>query len=160
MSFFQSNKKRGAAQRFITVSAETTATVSNRVDLSTQVVQFEADEHSNNVVFASRANTGDYSERNKKGIVLVLDKDTPSGQYSATDPKFPSLYYFETGENENFTASYQYHAKGGSLTLEVVENSTDKLHLELDFDFKGEDSRTEELKITGKSVFIVLFNDK
>ncbi len=48
MSFFKGNK-RGPADPIITVSAETRATVSDRVEFKSQIVQFEADPNSDQI---------------------------------------------------------------------------------------------------------------
>ncbi|AXI63273.1 hypothetical protein DLD99_23250 [Pseudomonas kribbensis] len=158
MSFFQS-KKRGASEPAITVSAETKATVSGRVGFQTQIVEFEADNNSDLIALVSRANSQDYSHRSKKGLVLIFDKNIQSGTYAATDPQFPSLYYFETATIPGFTTSYMYNAVSGSVSVEVVANTAKQLHYNIDFDFKGVDNKNEELKIAGRSTYTVLFNN-
>jgi hypothetical protein len=89
MSFFKSQNAIAGVEPIITVSAKTVATVSNRVDLETQIVEFEADPSSSLIALVSRANTQDYSHRSKKGLVLVFDKNITSGTYSVADANFP-----------------------------------------------------------------------
>ncbi|MDR7284529.1 hypothetical protein J2X84_003367 [Pseudomonas corrugata] len=157
MSFFKGNK-RGPADPIITVSAETQATVSNRVKLDSQVVEFEADTGSDLIALITRANTEDTSSRCKKGLALIFDKNIQSGTYSVTDPSFPfpDAYYFEMGTIPGFTTSFAYKPTSGSFAVEVIENTTEKLHYEISFDFKGVNERNNELKIVGKSTYIVL----
>lgn len=156
MSFFTS-KKRGPADPIITVSAETSATVSNRVKLESQIIEYEADPSSNLIALITRANTQDYSHRSKKGLVLIFDKNIQSGTYSVTAPNFPfEAYYFEMGTIPGFTTSFQYKPQSGSFTVETIESTGEKLHYQIGFDFKGVNERNKELKISGKSTYIVL----
>lgn len=158
MSFFKSKNTIMAADPIITVSAETQATVSNRVKLDSQIIEFEADPTSNLIALVTRANTPDYSHRSKKGLVLVFDKDIKSGTYSVSDAGFPftDAYYFEMGTIPGFTTSRTYRAQIGTFTVEVIENTPEKLHYQVGYDFKGVNERNKELKIVGKSTFIVL----
>lgn len=159
MSFFRNKNSISAntAEPIITVSAETHATVSGRVDLDSQIVEYAADPASNRIVFVTRANTQDYSHRTKKGLVLVFDKEIQSGTYSVGDPGFPfdDAYYFETGTVPGFTTSFTYEAKSGTFTVEAIEATSEKLHYLIGFDFKGVTNRNKELKISGKSTYIV-----
>ena len=157
MSFFKGNK-RGPSDPIITVSAETRATVSRRVKLESQIVEYEADTNSDLIALITRANTGDTSSRCKKGLVLIFDKNIQSGTYSVTDPSFPfrEAYYFEMGTIPGFTTSFTYKPISGSFTVEVIENNTEVLHYEISFDFKGVNERNKELKIAGQSTYIVL----
>lgn len=161
MSFFKGNK-RGPADPIITVSAETRATVSDRVKLESQIVQFEADPNSDLIALITRANTEDTSHACKKGLTLIFDKNIQSGTYSVTDPGFPfsNTYYFEMGTVPGFTTSFQYKPMIGSFTVEVIENTTEKLHYEISFDFTGVNERNNELKIVGKSIYIVLMQSQ
>ncbi|MGZ7455407.1 hypothetical protein ACXPVS_00935 [Pseudomonas sp. Ma2-10] len=162
MSFFKSKNTIAAADSIITVSAETLATVSNRVKLDSQIVEFEADTNSNLIALVTRANTQDYSHRSKKGLVLIFDKNIKSGAYSVTDQNFPfeSSYYFETGTIPGFTTSFVYHPTIGSFTVETIESSAEKLHYQISFDFKGVTYQNEELNIAGKSTYIVIMKPK
>ncbi|PQP05917.1 hypothetical protein C5612_04585 [Pseudomonas frederiksbergensis] len=162
MSFFKSKNAIAGLDPIITVSAKTVATVSNRVDFETQIVEFEADVNSNLIALVSRANTQDYSHRNKKGLVLIFNKNIKSGTYSVTDPDFPfeSAYYFEFGTIPGFTTSFQYKPQNGSFTVEAIENTGEKLHYQIGFDFKGVNERNKELKISGKSTYIVLMESR
>ena len=157
MSFFKGNK-RGPADPIITVSAETRATVSDRVEFKSQIVQFEADPNSDQIALITRANTEDTSHACKKGLALIFDKNIQSGKYLVNDQNFPftTAYYFETGTIPGFTTSFQYKPTSGSFTVEVIENTTEKLHYQISFDFKGVNERNEELKIAGHSTYIVL----
>lgn len=157
MSFFTS-KKRGAADPIITVSAETLATVSKRVKLESQIIEFEADPTSDLIALITRANTHDYSHRSKKGLVLIFDKNITSGTYSVSDSNFPfdTAYYFEMGTIPGFTTSFQYKPQSGTFTVEAIENTGEVLHYQIGYDFKGVNERNKELKIVGKSTFIVL----
>lgn len=137
------------------------ATVSNRVDLDTQIVEFEADTGSNLIALVSRANTQDSSHRNKKGLALVFDKNIKSGTYPVTDANFPfEAYYFETGTIPGFTTSFQYKPQSGSFTVETIESTGEKLHYQIGFDFKGVNERNKELKVSGKSTYIVLMEPR
>lgn len=158
MSFFKSKNTIAAADPIITVSAETQATVSNRVKLDSQIVEFEADTASNLIALVTRANTQDYSHRSKKGLVLIFDKNIASGTYSVSDPNFPfvNAYYFEMGTIPGFTTSFQYKPHSGTFTVEAIENTGEKLHYQIGFDFKGVNERNKELKVVGKSTYIVL----
>ncbi|MGF6458478.1 hypothetical protein [Pseudomonas frederiksbergensis] len=161
MSFFKNQNAVAGLEPIITVSAETVATVSNRVDLKTQIVEFDADPNSSLIALVSRANTQDYSHRSKKGLVLVFDKNIASGTYSVTDANFPfEAYYFETGTIPGFTTSFQYNPQSGSFTVEAIENTGEKLHYQIGFDFKGVNERNKELKISGKSTYIVLMEPR
>ncbi|MBD9602524.1 hypothetical protein IB252_22175 [Pseudomonas sp. PDM10] len=158
MSFFKGNNTIASADPIITVSAETQAAVSNRVKLDSQIVEFEADPNSNLIALVTRANTQDYSHRSKKGLVLIFDRNIKSGTYSVTDQNFPfeNVYYFETGTIPGLTTSFVYKPKIGSFTVEAVESSSEKLHYQINFDFKGVNDKNEELKVAGKSTYIVL----
>ncbi|MFJ2536728.1 hypothetical protein [Pseudomonas sp. NPDC087614] len=160
MSFFKSKNSNSAntAEPIITVSAETYATVSDRVKFESQIVQFEADTASDLIALVTRANTQDYSHRTKKGLVLIFDKAIKSGTYPVGDPGFPfeHSYYFETGTIPGFITSYSYVAKSGTFTVEAIEATSEKLHYQIGFDFKGVNNRNQELKISGKSTYIVL----
>ncbi|MGF6112261.1 hypothetical protein HKK52_26875 [Pseudomonas sp. ADAK2] len=158
MSFFKSKNAIAGVEPVITVSAETVAKVSNRVNFNTQIVEFDADTNSNLIALVSRANTQDYSHRSKKGLVLIFDKNINSGTYSVTDQDFPfdQAYYFETGTIPGLTTSFEYEPKSGSFNVEVIQNTPEKLHYQISFDFKGVDKRNEELKVVGTSTFIVL----
>lgn len=162
MSFFQSKNTLASADPIITVSAETQATVSNRVKFDSQIFEFEADPNSNQIALVTRANTQDYSHRSKKGLVLVFDKNIKSGTYSVADQSFPfeDVYYFETGTIPGFTTSFAYKPNSGSFTVETVESSSEKLHYQIGFDFKGVNEQNEELKISGKSTYIVLLKQQ
>ena len=159
MSFFKGKNSSSAntAEPIITVSAETYATVSGRVKFESQIVEFEADTGSNLIALATRANTQDYSNRTKKGLVLVFDKTIKSGTYPVDNPGFPfrDAYYFETGTIPGFTTSFIYEAKSGTFTVEAIEATSEKLHYQIGFDFKGVTIRNQELKISGKSTYIV-----
>ncbi|MHC8375713.1 hypothetical protein ACYZT3_06480 [Pseudomonas sp. MDT1-16] len=159
MSFFKSKNTISAntAEPVITVSAETLATVSGRVKFESQIVEYAADPASNQIALVTRANTQDYSHRSKKGLVLVFDKNIKSGTYSVTDTGFPfeDAYYFETGTIPGFTTSFAFKPKSGTFTVEAIEASPEKLHYQIGFDFKGVDERNRELKIAGKSTYIV-----
>ncbi|MBV4462174.1 hypothetical protein KVG95_02370 [Pseudomonas sp. SWRI79] len=152
MSFFTS-KKRGAADPIITVSAETLATVSKRVKLESQIIEFEADPNSSSIVFATRANTQDYSRTNKKGLVLKFDKNIQSGTYNNQEIV---AYYFETASRPGRSEYIEFHATTGSYTVEAIENSDTKLHYQIGFEFKGLNESNEELQIKGQSTYIVL----
>ncbi|MGB8924829.1 MAG: hypothetical protein WCC61_25365 [Pseudomonas sp.] len=160
MSFFKSKNSVSAnsAEPIITVSAETSATVSGRVKFESQIVEYAADTASNLIALVTRANTQDYSHRTKKGLVLIFDKAIKSGTYSVGDSGFPfeDAYYFETGTIPGFTTSFSYVAKSGTFTVEAVEVTSEKLHYQIGFDFKGVTNRNQELKIVGKSTYIVL----
>lgn len=161
MSFFKSKNSIAGVEPIITVSAKTVATVSNRVDLDTQIVEFEADTGSNLIALVSRANTQDSSHRNKKGLALVFDKNIKSGTYPVTDANFPfEAYYFETGTIPGFTTSFQYKPQSGSFTVETIESTGEKLHYQIGFDFKGVNERNKELKVSGKSTYIVLMEPR
>lgn len=156
MSFFKKDTAN-TAEPIITVSAETIATVSDRVKFESQIVEFEADSESSKIALVTRANTQDLSNRNKKGLVLKFDKNIKSGKYLVTDQNFPfDAYYFETGTIPGFSTSFQYKPQSGYFSVETVENSAEKLHYEISFDFKGVSNRNKELTITGKSTYIVL----
>jgi len=157
MSFFKGNK-RGPSDPIITVSAETRATVSRRVKLESQIVEYEADTKSDLIALITRANTGDTSSRCKKGLVFTFDRHIKSGTYSVTDAgfPFPDAYYFETGTFPGYMTFFQYKAKSGSFTVKAIENNTEELNYEISFDFKGVNERNKELKIAGQSTYIVL----
>ncbi|MCO8311899.1 hypothetical protein [Pseudomonas mandelii] len=164
MSFFKSKNAglANTAEPIITVSAETLASVSGRVKLESQIVEYEADPTSNQIALVTRANTQDYSHRSKKGLVLVFDKNIKSDTYSVTDPDFPfyDAYYFEMGTIPGFTTSSTYTAKSGTFTVEVIDATSEKLHYQIGFDFKGVNERNQELKIAGKSTYIVLLQPR
>ena len=164
MSFFKSKNATlsNTVEPIITVSAETLATVSGRVKFDSQIVEFDADPASDQIALVTRANSQDYSHRSKKGLVLVFDKTIKSGNYPVTDPGFPfhDAYYFETGTIPGFTTSFQYTAKSGTFNVEVIEATAEKLHYQIDFDFKGVNERSQELKIAGKSTYIVLLQPR
>lgn len=160
MSFFKNKNSisTNTAEPVITVSAETVATVSDRVKFESQIVEFDADPASNQIALVTRANSQDYSHRSKKGLVLVFDKTIKSGTYPVNDPNFPftDAYYFEMETIPGFTTSSHYEAKSGTFTVEALEVSSEKLHYQIGFDFKGVNNRNQELKISGKSTYIVL----
>ncbi|MBC3775673.1 hypothetical protein [Pseudomonas sp. SWRI99] len=160
MSFFKGKNPvtANAVDPYITVSAETIATVSGRVRFESQIVAYETDPDSNTIALVTRANASDYSRGSKKGLVLVFDKNIKPGAYSVTDSNFPfdDVYYFETGTTPGFVQSYNYRAKSGNFKVEVVEVTAEKLHYKIDFDFKGVDLRNQELTIAGKSSYLVL----
>lgn len=164
MSFFKSKNSisGNTADPIITVSAETYATVSGRVKLESQIVQYEADTESNLIALVTRANTQDYSHRTKKGLVLVFDKAIKSGTYSVGDSGFPfeRVYYFETGTIPGFTTSFTYEAKRGTFTVEAIEATSEKLHYQIGFDFKGVNDNNQGLKISGKSTYIVFLQPR
>jgi hypothetical protein len=159
MSFFSGEYATfgNTAAPVITVSAETTATVSGRVKLDSQIVEFDADPASDQIQLVTRANFQDSSQRSKKGLVLRFDKTIKSGSYPVADPgfPFPVAYYFETGTTPGYTTTFQYPAKSGTFNVEVIEVTAEKLHYQIDFDFKGVDERNQVLKIAGKSTYIV-----
>jgi hypothetical protein len=163
MSFFKNNNtiSANAVEPFITVSAETVATVSGRVKFESQIVAYEIDPCDNeNIALVTRANASDYSRGSKKGLVLVLNKNIQKGNYSVTDSNFPfrSAYYFETGTRFGSVQSYEYHANSGTFTVELADVSSEKLQYKISFDFKGVDQRNRELHVKGASDFLVLMN--
>jgi len=163
MTFFKSNNAISAnsADPFITVSAETIATISGRVKFESQIVAYEPDPcGSDNIALVTRANASDYSRGCKKGLVLVFDKNIKPGTYTVTDSNFPFLnaYYFETSTRPGDIRSHNYDAKSGSITIESAVVSFDKLNYKLSFNFKGVDKRNRELKIKGTSDCTVLID--
>ncbi|WP_192562294.1 hypothetical protein [Pseudomonas gozinkensis] len=158
MSFFQGKQKRSVAETAITVSAHTKLSVSKRVDVDTQIVEYEEDTDSGMIAIVSRANTEDYSHRNKKGLVMVFPRDIKSGTYPAKDPQFENIYYFETATIPGYTKSIQYNAVNGSVIIDVVENTAKSLIYKITLDIKVVDDKTnEELNIVGKKDFRAFF---
>lgn len=147
-----------SSPQIITVSAKTTATVAGRVEFNTQNIQFESDPTSSKIIFIPRANYEDISQASKKSFYFEFDRNIQSGTYSVTDPSFPfkHAHYSEWGTIPGFTTIFNYKPTIGSFTVETFENSENKLHYGISFDFIGEDQRNEKLKIVGKSTFIVI----
>lgn len=156
MSYFNSKNKTNAGP-VITVSAQTTATVSDRVPLQSQNIQFMDNPVNNQIMLITRANTEDDSRSSKKGLVLEFDKYIKSGNYSVTDTDSPiaKVSYYETGAFSELSTSYNYIAKSGTITVKAIEASADKLHYEFDFNFKGVDQLNRELTISGRSTYII-----
>lgn len=159
MSFFN-NKDTSAAESVITVSGETRITVSDRMNLYSQTIEFDEDPASNKIVFITRENTQDDSYRCKKGLVLAFDKYIESGTYQVAPdrkPPFAEMYYFETGTNPGHINYFEYSAKSGSFTVEAIKTTTEKLHYKISFDLIGKlKEGEEELKIVGEATYIVL----
>jgi hypothetical protein len=147
-----------SSPQIITVSAKTTATVSDRVDFYTQNVQFESDPTSSQIVFIPRANYEDLSQASKKSFYFKFDRNIKSGTYAVADPNFPfkDALYSEWGILPGFITTFDYKPTSGSFTVETFENSGSKLHYVIGFNFIGKNQRDEELTIVGKSTFIVL----
>jgi hypothetical protein len=147
-----------SSPQIITISSKTTATVSDRVEFNTQNTQFESDPNGSQIAFIPRANYDDLSQASKKGFYFQFDRNIQSGTYSVTAPDFPfkSAHYFEWGTLPGLTTIFDYKPKSGSISVEALENSGSKLHYLISFDFIGKNQRNEELKIVGKSTFIVL----
>ncbi|WP_025109197.1 hypothetical protein [Pseudomonas sp. H1h] len=156
MSFFKNQNSIASVEPVITVSAETVAKVSNRVELKSQIIEFEADPSSDLIALVTRANTQDYSHRSKKGLVFIFDKNIKSGEYTFKNSPFANFYYFETGTIPGFTTSHEYKPTQGSFTVEVISNTSEKLHYNINFDFKAV-HKGDELSIKGQSTYIVLF---
>ncbi|EJM59586.1 hypothetical protein PMI30_05722 [Pseudomonas sp. GM50] len=140
----------------ITVSSEIKATVSDRVPFHTQNIEYGTD-GGTLIAFIARANAEDISEANKKGFLLMFDKNIKPGTYDVTDSGFPfrEAYYFEMGTIPGFTTSFHYTPQSGTFSVETIENSERKLHYKIGFNFKGKDNRNEELKIEGAATLIV-----
>lgn len=160
MSFFKGKNSNfpDTARRAITVSAETRATVSDRVDFKTQIVKFDADTESDLIELISVANTEDSSRRTTKGLILVFDKNIASSTYSVGDPDFPfkTSDYYETATIPGFTTSFSYNPVSGTFTVDTITVTSDKLLYQIDFNFKGVNSHTnEELEIIGSSTYLI-----
>ncbi|MFP0193662.1 hypothetical protein ACKJSM_00575 [Pseudomonas sp. PHC1] len=150
MSVFKNKNSISAADPFISVNGDVKASISNRVDLHTQNIQFFKDDNSSEIAFIARSYETGFKD-SKKGMFLIFSSDIQSGTYNPADPAFPfqSLYYYENGANDNFTTSYVYEAEVGIVKVEVISKNQEALRYLIDFDFKGKDNRTEELHIKG-----------
>lgn len=144
--------------RSVSVSAEFTAVVSDRVPFFSQAVQFDADPNSSLISFIACANAEEISGASKKGFSLVFDKNIKSDTYQVGDANFPfnTVDYFETAALPGLITSLQYKPKSGSFSVMSIESSESKLHYTLSYDFKGVNASNEELKIVGKATLIVL----
>ncbi|MGL6241746.1 hypothetical protein [Pseudomonas sp.] len=152
MSLFKSKNSALSLDPFISVNCDIKATVSGRVEFHTQNIQFDKDPNSESVAFLGRSYENGFSN-SKKGMMFVFSSDIQSGTYSPKDPNFPfeSFYYYENGANDDFSTSYTYKPESGTITVEVVQSNSEALRYLINFDFKGKDSRTEELHIAGKA---------
>ncbi len=152
MSLFKSKNSTFSLAPFVSVNCDIEATISGRVKLHTQNIQFDKDTDSTLVAFIGRSYENGFND-SKKGMMLIFSSDIQPGTYSPKDPNFPfdTFYYYENGANADFTTSYQYKPESGIIKVEVIQNNTEALRYLISFDFKGKDNRTEELKITGKA---------
>ncbi|MDI3356587.1 hypothetical protein MO767_19880 [Pseudomonas sp. UYIF39] len=156
MSLFKSKNSTLSLDPFVSVNCDIEAKVSNRVKFHTQNFQFVKDINSNLIGFIGRAYENGFND-SKKGMVFTFSSDIQSGTYSPTDPNFPfdTLHYYESGANDDDTTLYTYKPERGTINVEVVENNSETLRYIINFDFKGKDHRTEELRIVGKAEFNV-----
>ncbi|MHC8373558.1 hypothetical protein ACYZT2_23035 [Pseudomonas sp. MDT1-85] len=156
MGFFKSKNSVNALEPFVTVNCDIEATVSNRVKFHTQNIEFDKDNNSDSIALLGRAYENGFNN-SKKGLMFIFSSNIQSGSYSPTDSNFPfeSLYYYESGDNGDFVTFYNYKAESGTINVEVVENNSQALRYIINFDFKGKDNRTEELRINGKAEFNV-----
>ncbi|MBV7497648.1 hypothetical protein KW837_25615 [Pseudomonas sp. PDM24] len=156
MSLFKSKNSTLSLDPFISVNCDIEATVSGRVKLHTQNIQFDKDINSNLIAFIGRSYENGFNN-SKKGMFFIYSKDIQSGTYSPTDSNFPfdTLHYYESGASDDLATFYTYKPESGTVTVEVVENNSTALRYLITFDFKGKDSRTEQLHIVGKAEFNV-----
>ncbi|MGX1188013.1 hypothetical protein AB7M29_005692 [Pseudomonas sp. F-14 TE3623] len=152
MSLFKSKNSTLSLDPFISVNCDIEAKVSGRVKFHTQNIQFEKDINSNSVAFIGRSYENGFND-SKKGMMFIFSSDIQSGTYSPKDSNFPfeTLNYYESGANDDFTTFYNYKPEIGTINVEVVESNSEASRYIINFDFKGKDSRTEELHITGKA---------
>jgi hypothetical protein len=152
MSLFKSKNSTLSLDPFVSINCDIEATVSGRVKYHTQNIQFEKALDSNLIAFIGRAYENGFND-SKKGMWFTFPSDIQSGTYSPKDSNFPfnTFFYYENGANADFTTSYQYKPESGTITVEVVQNNSEALRYLINFDFKGKDSRTEELHIAGKA---------
>ncbi|WP_219094548.1 hypothetical protein [Pseudomonas sp. UMAB-40] len=152
MNFFKSKNSVNAMDTLISVNCEINATVSNRVKLQTQNIQFYEDNNSDLIGYIGRSYESGFVD-SKKGMMLEFSSAIQSGTYSPANSNFPfhRFQYFESGANDDFTTAYVYKPESGTITVEVVQSNSEALRYIIDFDFKGKDRRTEELHIVGKA---------
>jgi hypothetical protein len=156
MSLFKSKNSTLSLDPFVSVNCDIEAKVSNRVNFHTQNIEFEKDLNSDLIGLIGRSYENGFND-SKKGMTFVFSSDIQSGTYSPNDSNFPfeTFYYYESGANDQFTTFYIYKPESGTITVEVVKNNSKALCYLINFDFKGKDSRTEELRIVGKAEFNV-----
>ncbi|POA47506.1 hypothetical protein C1893_15110 [Pseudomonas sp. MPR-ANC1] len=144
----------------ITVSARTYLTISNRVEFDTQDIHYEAhpDPANNLIGLHSFANFSHPLARTHKYLKLYFDKTIESGSYSVSDPDFPFdlFHYVELGTKGDGSAGILYEPTTGTVTVEVIEVSPEKLHYQINYDFKASGNFNEDLTISGESTFIVM----
>lgn len=160
MSFFKKKNSVNQLDPFISVNCDIKAEISNRVELYTQNVQFAQDSNSDSIALLGRAYESGFND-SKKGMSFVFSRNIQSGTYTpgATFP-FEEFYYFESASNDIASTYYTYKPESGSVTVEVVANSSEQLRYILNFDFKGKDNRTETLRIVGKATFNVFMRSR
>ena len=156
MSLFKSKSSTPSLDPFISVNCDIEATVSDRVKFHTQNIEFQKDNNSDLIGFICRSYENGFKD-SRKGMIFVFSSEIPSGTYSPTDPNFPfdTLYYYESGANDDYTTSYIYKPERGTINVEVVKNNSNALSYIINFDFKGKDISTEELRFVGKAEFNV-----
>ena len=158
MRFFKSKNSVSALAMdpFVSVNCDIKATVSHRVEFHTQNIQFYKDNDSNRIGYIGRSYENGFAD-SSKGMMFEFTSDIQSGTYSPEDSNFPfdTFQYYESGANDDFSTSYTYNPESGSITVEVVQSDSEALRYLINFDFKGKDHRTEELKITGKAILNV-----
>ncbi|MFJ2536729.1 hypothetical protein [Pseudomonas sp. NPDC087614] len=158
MSFSKRATAANAEDTVITVSAVTVATITDRVEFNSQFAEFHANPASSQISLVTHANAGGPTYQSAKSIGLTFDRNIEPGTYSVTDPEFPfqKAYYGEAGVISGATTSFNYYAKSGTFTVEVMQATPEKLHYRFKFNFMGVNARNQELRIAGDSTYIVL----
>jgi hypothetical protein len=160
MSFFKKKTSAHQLDPFISVNCDLKAEISNRVELYTQNFEFAQDSNSDSIALLGRAYENGFGS-SKKGMSFVFSRNIQSDTYTpgAAFP-FQELYYFESGANDDFLTFYTYKPESGSVSVEVVANSSEQLSYILNFDFKGKDDRTETLRVVGEAKFNVFMRSR
>ncbi|MET0846290.1 MAG: hypothetical protein ABWY46_08855 [Pseudomonas sp.] len=133
MSLFKSKNSTLSLDPFITVNCDIEAKISNRVKFHTQNVQFDEDPNSTLIAYIGRSYENGFKD-SKKGMMFIFSSDIQSGTYSPQDPHFPfdEFYYYENGANDDFSVSYTYEPKSGTVTVEVVQSDSEALRYLID----------------------------
>lgn len=152
MGYYKANNSINTAEPFIHVNCSIEAVIAGRVKLHAQNFQFDEALEDGSIRFIARAYENGFNN-SKKGLALEFSKDIQSGTYSPTgsNSPFKSFYYFESATDGQSSLFYEYNAEVGTINVEVVENSAEKLRYAISFDVTGKDQRLEELHISGET---------
>ncbi|VVO72068.1 hypothetical protein PS876_01344 [Pseudomonas fluorescens] len=156
MNVFKNKHSANAPGPFISVNCDLQASISNRVNFNTQNIEFQQDANSNRIAFIARSYENALMNT-RKGMMFIFPSDIKSGSYKPTDADFPfgTFQYYEIGVNDNFSTSYDYSPKSGTVDIEVISNDSEALCYVINFEYVGGGDETEELHITGKAEFNV-----